>query len=198
MFEEDITIKFKNSFAGAYNVAHDGNPDIPLMEEFLEEAKKYAEEIGFTIGQEIIDGIKEVGYMNALNYSMQDLKRHAKEGRSACAEISVNDINYLEKELGLEVEEKDRLLGESYLKNFSRLVGDIGLLLKGEYTDDYVFYHGHNDALFEKYIQLVTVSKTIGTRMPGFNIPEGMKGVPISFIVAGILALAFMGFTGMA
>ncbi len=29
------------------------------------------------------------------------------------------------------------------------------------------------------------------------NIPKGMKGVPISLIVAGILALAFMGFTGL-
>lgn len=29
------------------------------------------------------------------------------------------------------------------------------------------------------------------------NIPKGMKGVPIAFIVAGILALAFMGFAGI-
>lgn len=29
------------------------------------------------------------------------------------------------------------------------------------------------------------------------NIPKGMRGVPISLIVAGILALAFMGFTGL-
>lgn len=29
------------------------------------------------------------------------------------------------------------------------------------------------------------------------EIPEGMKGVPIAFIVAGILALAFMGFAGI-
>jgi len=29
------------------------------------------------------------------------------------------------------------------------------------------------------------------------NIPEGMKGVPISLVTAGILALAFMGFTGI-
>ena len=29
------------------------------------------------------------------------------------------------------------------------------------------------------------------------NIPKGMKGVPISLITAGILALAFMGFTGI-
>jgi len=29
------------------------------------------------------------------------------------------------------------------------------------------------------------------------EIPEGMKGVPIAFIVAGLLALAFMGFTGI-
>jgi len=30
------------------------------------------------------------------------------------------------------------------------------------------------------------------------NIPKGMKGVPIAFIVAGLLALAFMGFSGIA
>ncbi len=30
------------------------------------------------------------------------------------------------------------------------------------------------------------------------EVPKGMKGVPIAFIVAGILALAFMGFAGLA
>lgn len=30
------------------------------------------------------------------------------------------------------------------------------------------------------------------------EVPEGMKGVPIAFIVAGLLAMAFMGFTGIA
>jgi electron transport complex protein RnfA len=30
------------------------------------------------------------------------------------------------------------------------------------------------------------------------EVPKGMQGVPIAFIVAGILALAFMGFTGLA
>jgi len=29
------------------------------------------------------------------------------------------------------------------------------------------------------------------------NIPKGMKGVPVSLVVAGILALAFMGFAGI-
>ena len=29
------------------------------------------------------------------------------------------------------------------------------------------------------------------------DVPDGMKGVPISLITAGILALAFMGFTGL-
>jgi electron transport complex protein RnfA len=29
------------------------------------------------------------------------------------------------------------------------------------------------------------------------DIPNGMKGVPISLVTAGILALAFMGFTGI-
>ncbi len=30
------------------------------------------------------------------------------------------------------------------------------------------------------------------------NVPKGMKGVPIAFVVAGLLAMAFMGFTGIA
>lgn len=29
------------------------------------------------------------------------------------------------------------------------------------------------------------------------NVPKAMKGVPVSLVVAGILALAFMGFTGI-
>ena len=29
------------------------------------------------------------------------------------------------------------------------------------------------------------------------DIPKGMKGVPVSLIIAGILAMAFMGFTGI-
>ncbi len=29
------------------------------------------------------------------------------------------------------------------------------------------------------------------------NVPKGMKGVPIAFIVAGLLAMAFMGFSGI-
>jgi len=29
------------------------------------------------------------------------------------------------------------------------------------------------------------------------NIPEGMKGVPINLLVAGLLSLAFLGFTGL-
>jgi electron transport complex protein RnfA len=29
------------------------------------------------------------------------------------------------------------------------------------------------------------------------NVPKGMKGVPISLVIAGILALAFMGFAGI-
>mgnify|MGYP003595774501 CR=1 FL=1 len=29
------------------------------------------------------------------------------------------------------------------------------------------------------------------------NIPKGLKGTPIALITAGILAMAFMGFSGM-
>lgn len=37
----------------------------------------------------------------------------------------------------------------------------------------------------------------IREQMDLLNIPKGMKGVPIAFVVAGLLALAFMGFTGI-
>ncbi|HRW20699.1 MAG TPA: electron transport complex subunit RsxA [Bacteroidales bacterium] len=37
----------------------------------------------------------------------------------------------------------------------------------------------------------------IREHMDKLNIPEGMKGIPASLVVAGILALAFMGFAGM-
>ena len=30
------------------------------------------------------------------------------------------------------------------------------------------------------------------------SIPKGMKGIPIALIVAGLLAMAFMGFSGIA
>jgi electron transport complex protein RnfA len=30
------------------------------------------------------------------------------------------------------------------------------------------------------------------------DVPEGMKGIPIAFVTAGLLALAFMGFSGVA
>ena len=37
----------------------------------------------------------------------------------------------------------------------------------------------------------------IREQMDLLNIPKGMRGVPISLVIAGILALAFMGFTGI-
>jgi electron transport complex protein RnfA len=37
----------------------------------------------------------------------------------------------------------------------------------------------------------------IRERLELFDIPEGMKGAPIALITAGLLALAFMGFSGM-
>ncbi len=38
----------------------------------------------------------------------------------------------------------------------------------------------------------------IRERLDYSDIPEGMKGAPIALLVAGILALAFMGFAGLA
>jgi electron transport complex protein RnfA len=37
----------------------------------------------------------------------------------------------------------------------------------------------------------------IREHMDKLNIPKGMKGVPAALVVAGILAMAFMGFAGM-
>jgi len=35
-------------------------------------------------------------------------------------------------------------------------------------------------------------------QMELMDVPKGMKGVPIAFVTAGLLALAFMGFSGIA
>ena len=35
-------------------------------------------------------------------------------------------------------------------------------------------------------------------RLEMSDIPESLKGVPIAFIVAGLMSLAFMGFSGFA
>jgi electron transport complex protein RnfA len=44
----------------------------------------------------------------------------------------------------------------------------------------------------------LTIFAGIREQLDLSDIPEGMKGVPISFITAGLLALAFMGFSGIA
>ena len=43
----------------------------------------------------------------------------------------------------------------------------------------------------------ITILAGIKEQMDLVNIPKGMRGVPISLVTAGILALAFMGFTGI-
>ena len=43
----------------------------------------------------------------------------------------------------------------------------------------------------------ITILAGIKEQMDLVNIPKTMKGVPISLVTAGILALAFMGFTGI-
>jgi len=43
----------------------------------------------------------------------------------------------------------------------------------------------------------LTILAGIREQMELADIPKGMKGVPISLIIAGILAMAFMGFTGV-
>jgi len=43
----------------------------------------------------------------------------------------------------------------------------------------------------------LTILAGIREQLELADIPKGMKGVPISLVIAGILALAFMGFTGI-
>ena len=45
-------------------------------------------------------------------------------------------------------------------------------------------------------LALVTFSG-IREQLDMLNVPKAMKGVPIAFVVAGLMALAFMGFTGI-
>ncbi len=44
----------------------------------------------------------------------------------------------------------------------------------------------------------LTIFAGIREQLDMMDVPEGMKGVPIAFVTAGILALAFMGFSGIA
>ena len=44
----------------------------------------------------------------------------------------------------------------------------------------------------------LTIFAGIREQLDLANVPEGMKGTPIAFVVAGLLAMAFMGFTGIA
>lgn len=43
----------------------------------------------------------------------------------------------------------------------------------------------------------LTVFSGIREQLAMMNIPEGMKGTPIALVVAGFLAMAFMGFSGV-
>ncbi len=43
----------------------------------------------------------------------------------------------------------------------------------------------------------LTVFASIRTQLALANVPRSMRGVPIALIVAGILAMAFMGFSGI-
>ncbi len=43
----------------------------------------------------------------------------------------------------------------------------------------------------------LTILAGIREQLELADIPDGMKGVPISLVIAGILAMAFMGFTGV-
>ncbi len=43
----------------------------------------------------------------------------------------------------------------------------------------------------------IIVFSSIREQLELANIPEGMKGVPINLLVAGLLSLAFLGFTGL-
>lgn len=40
-------------------------------------------------------------------------------------------------------------------------------------------------------------SVLFGEHLSLVNVPNGMKGIPVALVSAGILALAFMGFSGI-
>ena len=43
----------------------------------------------------------------------------------------------------------------------------------------------------------ITLFAGIREHLDLMDIPKGMKGVPIALVVAGLLSMAFMGFTGI-
>ncbi len=43
----------------------------------------------------------------------------------------------------------------------------------------------------------LTLFAAIRTQLALSDVPRSMRGVPIALVVAGILAMAFMGFTGI-
>jgi len=48
------------------------------------------------------------------------------------------------------------------------------------------------------FVVVIIIFAGIREQMELSNVPKGMKGVPISLITAGILAMAFMGFANLA
>ncbi|NLA13927.1 MAG: NADH:ubiquinone reductase (Na(+)-transporting) subunit E, partial [Tissierellia bacterium] len=43
----------------------------------------------------------------------------------------------------------------------------------------------------------ITAMAGIRSKLNENSIPEGLRGVPITLIITGIMALAFIGFSGM-
>ena len=47
------------------------------------------------------------------------------------------------------------------------------------------------------YLLVIVIFACIRVRLEGSNVPKAFKGMPIALIVAGIMAIAFMGLQGM-
>ncbi len=47
------------------------------------------------------------------------------------------------------------------------------------------------------YLMVIVIFACIRVRLEGCNVPKAFKGMPIALIVAGIMAIAFMGLQGM-
>ena len=47
------------------------------------------------------------------------------------------------------------------------------------------------------YMLVIVIFACIRVRLEGSNVPKAFKGMPIALIVAGIMAIAFMGLQGM-
>ena len=77
----------------------------------------------------------------------------------------------------------------------SRIQGVAILVIKKDYNLLEGVIYGGSTAI--GFALALVIMAGIREQMELADVPSGMKGVPISLVTAGILALAFMGFAGL-